>query len=62
MNADGWPDRFSDSGEPGAWNPWIFWVFLIWGGILVIRASERTSGGPPTEPEIDRKIERLRTR
>ena len=61
MNADGWPDRFSDSAGPGNWNPWIFWVLLIWGGFLAIQASGRTSAGP-TESEVDREVARLKAR
>jgi hypothetical protein len=62
MNADGWPDRFSDSAGPGTWNPWILWVLLIWGGLLAIQGVRAYFGRPPTEAEIDRELSRLRTR
>ena len=62
MNADGWPDRFSDSAGPGSWNPWILWVLLIWGGLLAIQGVRAYFGRPPTELEIDREVARLKTR
>ncbi|HEX2292433.1 MAG TPA: 2TM domain-containing protein [Gaiellaceae bacterium] len=62
LNADGWPERFSESAGEGNWNPWIVWVFLIWGGLLAIDAVRTYLGGPPTEAEIDREVERLRAR
>lgn len=62
MNADGWPDRFSDSAGPGNWNPWILWVLLIWGGLLAIQGVRAYFGRPPTELEIDREVARLKTR
>jgi hypothetical protein len=62
MNADGWPERFSDSAGPGNWNPWILWVLLIWGGILAIQGIRAYFGGPPTEADIDRKVARLKAR
>jgi 2TM domain len=62
MNADGWPDRFSDSAGPGTWNPWILWVLLIWGGLLAIQGVRAYFGRPPTGAEIDRELERLRAR
>jgi hypothetical protein len=60
MNADGWPERFSDSSGPGNWNPWILWVLLIWGGILAVQGVRAYVGGPPTEAEVDSEIARLK--
>jgi hypothetical protein len=62
LNADGWPERFSDSAGPGTWNPWIAWVFLIWGGILAIQGVRTYASRPPTASEVEREIERLRSR
>ncbi len=62
MNADGWPSRFSDSAGQGSWNPWIFWVLLIWGGILAIQGVRTYTGRPPTESEVEREVERLQAR
>jgi 2TM domain-containing protein len=62
MNADGWPERFSDSAGPSNWNPWILWVLFIWGGLLAIQGVRAYFGRPPTESEIDREIARLKTR
>lgn len=61
-NADGWPERFSDSAGPGNWNPWILWVLLIWGGLLAIQGVRAYFGRPPTEAEIDREVARLKAR
>jgi hypothetical protein len=61
MNADGWPERLSDSAEQGSWNPWIFWVLLIWGGLLAFQGVKTWFGGPPSEAEIDRELKRLKT-
>jgi hypothetical protein len=60
MNADGWPDRFSDSAGSGNWNPWIVWVLFIWGGVLAIQGVRAYFGRPPTEAEIDHEIARLK--
>jgi hypothetical protein len=61
MNADGWPERLSDSAGEGSWNPWIFWVLLIWGGLLAFEGVKAWLGGPPSEAEIDRELKRLKT-
>jgi hypothetical protein len=62
QNADGWPDRFSDSNGPGTWNPWFFWVALVWGGILAYQGVKTYFQRPPTEAELRREIERLKGR
>ena len=62
LNADGWPERFSESAGPGDWNPWILWVLLIWGGLLAIQAVRTFVGRPPTDAEIERELRRLNAR
>lgn len=62
MNADGWPDRFSESAGQGTWNPWILWVLLIWGGILAFDGVKTYFRRSPTELEIDRELARLKAR
>ncbi len=62
QNADGWPDRFSDSGGPGTWNPWFFWVLLVWGLILAYHGLKTYFRRPPTKAEVEREIERLKSR
>jgi hypothetical protein len=62
MNADGWPDRFSESAGDGNWNPWILWVLLIWGGILAFDGVKTYYRRLPTELEIDRELARLQGR
>jgi 2TM domain len=62
MNADGWPDRFSESAGQGNWNPWILWVLFIWGGILAIDGVKTYFRRAPSEAEIEREIARLTAR
>ena len=62
MNADGWPERFSESAEQGSWNPWILWVMLIWGGLLIFDGVKTYFRRAPTEAEIDREVARLKAR
>ena len=62
LNADGWPERLSESAGEGNWNPWIFWVLLIWGGLLALQGVRTWFGGPPSEAEIDRELRRLKAR
>ena len=59
-STDGWPERLSSQGNPGDWDPWIFWVALVGAVIVGIHALKAYFWRPPTEVEIDREIERLR--
>jgi hypothetical protein len=69
-----WPSRFaSDPDVAGTWDPWLFFVAGIWLIILVVHAL-RTYLGPPvgpigryirrpmTQPEVDREVQRLKSR
>jgi hypothetical protein len=60
QNAEGWPDRFSDSAGPDTWNPWLFWVFIVWGGIVAIHGVKTYFRREPTEAEIRREVQRLK--
>lgn len=60
MNADGWPERFSESAGQGNWNPWILWVLLIWGGILAYDGVRTYFRRAPTDAEIEREVARLK--
>lgn len=61
--ADGWPKHLSTrSRYPGDWDPWIIWVALI-GAVLVAVAGFRAySSRGDTEAEIEREVERLKSR
>jgi hypothetical protein len=62
--ADGWPQHLSSrSRYPGDWDPWLIWVALVGAGLLTI-AALRTFyfDRPTTEAEIEREIERARSR
>jgi H+/Cl- antiporter ClcA len=60
-SADGWPEHLSTrSRYPGDWDPWIMWVALV-GGAVVLVAGLRAYyfDKPVTEAQIDREVERL---
>ena len=61
--ADGWLKHLSSrSRYPGDWDPWIIWVALI-GAFLVAIAGFRTYfDRPTTEADVEREVERLRSR
>jgi hypothetical protein len=62
--ADGWLEHLSTrSRYPGDWDPWIIWVALI-GGAIVAFAGLRAYyfDRPPTEADIDREVERIKSR
>ena len=55
-------ERFGGGDNPGDWEPWILYVALIWGFFLALDALKTYFDRPTTEVEIDRQIERLRSR
>lgn len=58
-----WPDRFADAPDvAGTWSPWVFWAVGIWALILGIHAFKTYSHRPPSEAEIERELERMRSR
>lgn len=66
-----WPSRFADAPDvAGTWSPWFLWFAGIWLVVLAIHALRTYSGPsvrryirrPPTSAEIDREVERLRSR
>lgn len=61
-NSGGWPQRLSDDGRPGDWNPWILWVAIGWGFLVALDALKTYFRRPTTEAEVDREVERLRAR
>lgn len=69
-----WPSRFASAPDvAGTWDPWFFFVAGIWFIVLAIHAL-RTYFGPPIGPigryirrpattaEVDREVERLKSR
>ena len=69
-----WPSRFASAPDvAGTWDPWFFWFAGIWAIILGVHAL-RTYFGPPIGPigqyirrpiateQLDREVERLRSR
>jgi len=58
-----WPDRFADSNDvAGTWSPWFFWAVGVWALIVAIHAFKTFGHRPPTEAEIEREIERMKSR
>jgi hypothetical protein len=62
QNSGGWPERLSDNGQPGDWNPWILWVILGWGFFVALDAIKTYFRRPTTEAEIEREVQRLKSR
>ena len=59
----GWLKHLSSrSRYPGDWDPWIIWVALIGAVIVAIAAYRAYVERTETEGEIQREIERLKTR
>jgi hypothetical protein len=58
-----WPDRFASSPDvAGTWDPWFFWAAGIWALVLGVHAFRTFAHRAPTEAEIQRELERLRSR
>ena len=55
-------ERFSANSRPGSWEPWILYVLLIWGFFVALDALKVLFDRPTTEVEVDRQLERLRSR
>ena len=61
--ADGWLKHLSSrSRYPGDWDPWIIWVALVGAVIVAIAGLRAYVARAATEGEIEREIERLRSR
>ena len=62
-SSPGWLEHLSSrSRYPGDWDPWLIWVALI-GAVLVAIAGYRAYVDRPTsEVEIEREVERLKSR
>lgn len=61
LSAGGWPERLSNNGNPGDWNPWIVWVALGWGFYVLMTAVAIHLRRPTTEAEVRREMEHLRS-
>lgn len=61
--ADGWPKHLSsESRYPGDWDPWIIWVALVGAVIVAIAGLRAYFDRGDTQGEIEREMERLRSR
>jgi len=61
LNADGWPQRFSDQGKPGDWNPTVLVILIAWALLLAIHAVKIHFRREPTPSEMERALEQLRS-
>ena len=52
-------ERFSGSGQPGDWDPWILYIAIPWGLCVAFIAAGAHFDRPTTEADIDREIRRL---
>ena len=59
-NSGGWPDRLSDKGRPGDWNPTTLVILSVWALLLAIHGLRAYLHRPVSELEIERAAERLR--
>jgi 2TM domain len=55
-------ERLSDNGNPGDWQPWIFYVALVWGFLLGLDVLRTYFDRPTTEAEVEREVKRLQSR
>lgn len=55
-------ERFSSGGNSGDWDPWIFYVALIWGFFVALDVVKVYFDRPTTEAEIERAMRRLKPR
>jgi hypothetical protein len=55
-------ERWSASGRPGDWEPWILYVGGVWALVIAVLAVHLAFDRPTTEAEIDAQIERLDVR
>ena len=59
-----WPSRFADAddGRVDTWNPWFFYAVGVWLIVLAVHAFKTFGHRPPSEAEIQREIDRIRSR
>ena len=55
-------ERFATGGNPGDWEPWIAYVGVVWGFFLALEALKTFFDRPAAEADVDRYVERLRSR
>jgi hypothetical protein len=55
-------ERWSGNGNPGDWEPTILYVGGIWGFVIAAMALRSHFERPAAEDEVEREVERLRSR
>ena len=62
-SSPGWLEHLSSrSRYPGDWDPWLIWVALIGGFVVAIAGYRAYFDRPTTEADIEREVERLKSR
>jgi hypothetical protein len=59
-NSGGWPERISEDGQPGNWNPWIVYALIGTAAIVGLRMWLLYGGRPITDADVRAEAERLR--
>lgn len=62
VNAGGWPQRFSDNGGPGDWDPFVPSVLVVWALFVALHVLRLYYRRPLDETEIERTLQRLQAR
>lgn len=62
FNAGGWPERFSDDGQAGSWDPFIPAVLIVWALFVAVGALKLYFRRPPSEDDLARAVRRLQHR
>ena len=55
-------ERWSDNGNRGDWEPTMLYVAVIWAFVIGVLALRHSLDRPTTEAEIQRELERIRSR
>ena len=55
-------ERWSNSSQPGNWDPWILVVGGVWALVVAMFAVRVAGERQTTEAEIDRELERIASR
>ena len=55
-------ERWSDNGNRGDWEPTMLYVAVIWALVIGVLALRQFSDRPTNEAEVEREVERLRSR
>jgi uncharacterized membrane-anchored protein YhcB (DUF1043 family) len=55
-------ERWSDNGNPGDWEPTMLYIGAVWALVIAVLALRVFFDRPSTEAEVEREVERLKSR